>query len=143
MTEPFKRTTTDRIGNTVFTALAGIGVGPADSLITTGRKTGARHSVPVVPVRDGNQIWIVAPYGPVDWVRNARAAGAVGLKRGRTEQRYRVRELSLDEAGPILKQYVQIAPGARSAFDAKRDDPVSAFVAEAERHPVFALEPIS
>ena len=143
MAKSFERSTAYRIGDALFTALAAIGVGPADSLITTGRISGNRHSVPVVPVRDGDRTWIVAPYGPVAWVQNARAAGEVGLRRGRSERRYRVHELPADEAGAVLKQYVQIAPAARSAFEATPDDPVSAFIAEAGRHPVFALEPIA
>lgn len=141
MEKPFKRSTADRIGDSIFTLLAGIGIGPADSLITTGRISGKRRSVPVVPVNEGDQSWVVAPYDPVAWVLNARASGEVGLKRGRSERRYRVRELPPDEAGPVLKHYVKIAPAARSAFEAKTDDPVSAFVAEADRHPVFALAP--
>jgi hypothetical protein len=44
-----------------------------------------------------------------------------------------------DQAGPVLKRYVDLAPKARSQFDASPDDPVDEFTAEADRHPVFEL----
>ena len=39
----------------------------------------------------------------------------------------------------MLKRYVDLAPKARSQFDASPDDPVDEFIAEADRHPVFEL----
>lgn len=118
---------------------SGLGIGPAWSLTTRGRRTGLPRTVPVIPVhRDGLQ-WLVAPYGEVGWVRNARAAGQVDLSRGRTTRVYRIREVTRAEAGPVLKQYVQVASATRAYFAVPVDAPVAAFVAEAHRHPVFAL----
>ena len=48
-------------------------------------------------------------------------------------------ELRAAEAGPILRRYVDQVRITAPFFDAKRNDPVEAFVAEADRHPVFRL----
>jgi len=52
-----------------------------------------------------------------------------------------VREVGADEAGRVLARYVELAPTTRSSFAAAPGSPASAFAAEAERHPVFALSP--
>jgi hypothetical protein len=41
----------------------------------------------------------------------------------------------------VLKVYVRRVPITAPYFDAKKDDPVEQFVAEADRHPVFRLRP--
>jgi hypothetical protein len=95
----------------------------------------------VVPVEHGGRRWLVAPYGPVPWVHNARAAGRVSLTRRRDTRDYTTREASPDEAGPVLQRYIRIAPSTRPYFQASKDSPVEDFVAEADRHPVFELTP--
>lgn len=110
-------------------------------LTTTGRTTGLPRSNPVTVVEVGSKRWLVAPYGVVSWVRNARAAGEVRLsRRGRTE-RFVLRPATADEAGPVLKRYAGVAVATRDYFAAHGDDPVEAFAAEADRHPVFELIP--
>jgi hypothetical protein len=61
------------------------------------------------------------------------------LQYGRTRREYATREVSGDEAGPVLKRYVAIATKTRVRFKATQDSPVEDFVAEADRHPVFEL----
>ena len=129
----------DRLGDALFRGLTRLGIGPAWSLTTRGRRTGRLHTVPVIPVDNGRQQWLVSPYGEVSWVLNARAAGQVQLSRGRTTRIWRVREVAAAEAGPVLKRYVRIASATRPYFTASVDAPVAVFVAEADRHPVFAL----
>ncbi len=130
---------TDRIGDAVFRVLTRIGVGPASLLITTGRRTGLSRCTPVIPVRQGGRRWLVAPYGNVPWVLNARAVGQVVLRHGRDARSYVIRELAAPEAGPILKQYVAVASATRSYFYADVAAPASEFVAEAHLHPVFEI----
>jgi len=89
---------------------------------------------------DGRR-WLVAPYGPVSWVHNARVTGRVSLTRRRDTRDYTIREVPPDEAGPVLKRYVRIAPSARPYFQATTDSAVEDFIAEADRHPVFELIP--
>lgn len=136
-----KLTRADRIGDAVFRFLTRAGIGPAHLLITRGRRTGLSRINPVIIVEMEGHRWLVAPYGPVPWVLNARAAGQVTLRRGRRTRDYRIREITAEEAGPVLKRYVQIASATRPYFRANRDSAVEDFVAEAADHPVFALTP--
>lgn len=122
--------------------LARVGVGPFSLLITIGRRTGRERATPVVPVSHDGRRWLVAPYGPVAWVKNARAAGSVELRRGRTREAFEIREVDADEAAPVLKRYVAVASATRPYFDAAPDAPVAEFRAEADRHPVFELTPL-
>jgi deazaflavin-dependent oxidoreductase (nitroreductase family) len=117
----------------------GLKLGTTYLLSVTGRKTGAVHSTPVVIVEAGGERYLVAPYGPVNWVRNARAAGMVTLTRGRHSEALHVVEVRPEESAPILKKYVAIAPATRSCFHVKPESPVQEYVAEAPGHPVFRL----
>jgi deazaflavin-dependent oxidoreductase (nitroreductase family) len=129
-----------RAGNSVVAALTEWGLIPHTYVMTTrGRKTGHVHTTPVMLVEDDGHKWLVAPYGPVAWVLNARAAGLVTLRRRRDIGMYSVRELSPQEAGPVLKKYLAIASATRPYFIATKTSPVDEFVAEAGKHPVFAL----
>lgn len=125
-----------------MSALARAGLVPRSYLLTTqGRQTGRPRANPVVPVEHDGRRWLVAPYGPVSWVHNARAAGKVTLTRRRDTRQYAIREVAPQEAAPILKRYVRIAPATRRYFQATKDSPVEDFVTEADRHPVFELTP--
>lgn len=128
-----------RAGNAFVGVLVRVGVGPIHLLTTRGAKSGQRHVVPVVPVDHDGKRWLVAPYGAVAWVHNARAAGQVSLRYGRTTREYTAREASAHEAGPVLKRYVAIATRTRAQFAATPDSPAEDFAAEAGRHPVFEL----
>jgi deazaflavin-dependent oxidoreductase (nitroreductase family) len=138
----YRMSRADRVGNAIFSILARTGIGPAHLLTTRGRKTGQLRTIPVVLVEQDKQRWLVAPYGAVSWVLNARAAGQVALRRGRDSGHYTIRELPPADAGPVLKRYVRIASATRPYFRARKDSPVDEFIAEAHRHPVFELTPI-
>jgi deazaflavin-dependent oxidoreductase (nitroreductase family) len=128
------------VENTIMSALVRVGLVPSSCLLTTrGCKTGRPRTNPVVPVELGGRRWLVAPYGPVSWVHNVRAAGRVSLTSRRDIRDYAIREVPPEEAGPVLKRYVRIAPATRRYFQATMDSPVEDFVAEAGRHPVFEL----
>ena len=127
----------------VMSGLVRIGLVPRSYLLTTkGRRTGRPRTNPVVPVEHDGRRWLVAPYGPVSWVLNARAAGQVRLTRRRDTRDYAVREVPAKEAGTILQKYVRLAPAPRRYFQATMDSPVEEFAAEADRHPVFELTPV-
>lgn len=127
--------------NAVITVFLRLGLAPrAYVLLTTlGRRTGLPRTTPLRLMTFDGQEWLVAPYGDVDWVRNARAAGEVVLSRGRTARTVEVFEVEAAESAPVLKDYVRREPVTRPFFDAKPGDPVSAFVEEADRHPVFRV----
>lgn len=129
-----------RVANALVTVLAEWGAVPHTYVMTTrGRKTGVLHSLPVTLVETGGQKWLVAPYGPVAWVLNARAAGRVTLRRRGRVGMYAAQEVPFAKAGPVLKDYLQIAGATRPYFRATVDSPVADFAAEAAAHPVFAL----
>ena len=131
------------VENTIMSALVRAGLVPRSYLLTTrGRKTGRPRTNPVVPVQHDRRRWLVAPYGPVSWVHNARAAGRVTLTRRRDTREYATREVAPQEAAPILKEYVRIATATRGYFLATKDSPVEDFLNEADRHPVFELTPV-
>ena len=119
-----------RAANVLVSVLLRLGLGPARTYLLTvaGRRSGAPRTTPVTLVEEGDQRWVVAPYGEVAWVRNLRAAGKATLSRGWRTDPIRVREIASDEAAPVLKMYVTRLPITRPYFDA-----------EAPRHPVFAI----
>jgi deazaflavin-dependent oxidoreductase (nitroreductase family) len=120
--------------------LARAGLGPVHLLTVVGRTTGRPYTRPVVPVERDGRRFLVAPYGAVAWVHNARAAGRVTLRYGRETRHYRIREVAAREAGPVLKRYVDlVGKTPRSHFSATRNSSVADFVAEADRHPVLEL----
>ena len=137
--EPKFRSLRWRAGNAFVSVLARAGLGPIHLLTTRGSKSSRQHTIPVVPVDYDGKRWLVAPYGAVAWVHNARAAGQVSLHYGRAMREYATREISADEAGPVLKRYVAVATKTRAQFKATQDAPVEDSVAEADRHPVFEL----
>ncbi len=127
--------------NRLMTMLLRWGIGPASSylLTTTGRTTGRPRTTPVTLVETDGRRWLVAPYGQVGWVRNVRATPVVSLRRGRTTMVLGVQEVDAETAGAVLRRYVVQVPVTAPFFAAGAADPVEAFVAEAPRHPVFAL----
>lgn len=132
-----------RYGDTVIATLIDIGVVPHSYVLTTrGRRTGRLHRTPVTLVEhDDGRRYLVAPYGPVAWVHNARAAGMVTLRRGSRVVAYHLREVGPPEAGPVLREYLGFASAVRPYFHAGKDSPAAEFVAEAHLHPVFELLP--
>jgi deazaflavin-dependent oxidoreductase (nitroreductase family) len=132
-----------RVGDAIMSMFVRAGLVPSTYLLTTrGRKTGRPLTHPATVVDKDGRRWLVAPYGQVSWVRNARAAGRVTLGRRGDWRDYAVREVPAEEAGPVLKRYVGVATATRPYFGADKDAPVEAFVAEADHHPVFELLPI-
>jgi len=127
--------------NAAMTAALRRGFGPPGIYLleTRGRRTGAPRTTPVSLVEDETGRYLVSPYGESGWVRNARAAGTVTLRRGRREETLPITELGADESGPVLKRYTKEQRVVRSWFDARPDAPAEAFAAEADRHPVFRL----
>jgi deazaflavin-dependent oxidoreductase (nitroreductase family) len=125
----------------LVTPLIYAGVAPFGLHLLTvpGRRTGTRYTTPVTVLSHHGERWLVAPWGERSWVKNARAAGWVELRRGRHHERAAVEEVPPEERAPILRDYVRAIRANRDFFDAGPDDPVEAFAAEAGRHPVFRL----
>jgi deazaflavin-dependent oxidoreductase (nitroreductase family) len=134
-----------RVANRVLTRMVRRGKGPEFMRLLTvqGRRTGEWRTTPVVPVVDADRVWLVSPFGDVEWVRNARAAGRVELQRGDDRTTYAVRELNADEAVPVLREYLSMPSErfVRGDFDVSARSSDAEIAREASRHPVFALTP--
>jgi deazaflavin-dependent oxidoreductase (nitroreductase family) len=142
MAKTYQVTPVQRLVNGLMKVLLRLGLGPKGSYILTvpGRKSGKLYSLPVTLVEEGDQRWLVAPFGEVNWVRNARAAGQVTLTRGRRSETVSFSELGPEESAPVLQKYFTAIPFVRPYFDVQPGSPLPAFVAEAPRHPVFLLK---
>lgn len=141
MASAYRLTPSRRAANRLVRLLLKLGLmpGPTYLLTVPGRRTGRPLSTPVTLVEQDGARWLVAPYGNVAWVRSARAAGQVTLSRGKRSETMPIRELSPAEAAPVLHRYIERVPITRPYFDAKPDSPLSDFISEASRHPVFQL----
>ena len=135
-----------RMANAVLTRMVRRGKGPAFMRLLTvrGRSSGRLRTTPVVPVVDGEQLWLVSPFGDVEWVRNARVAGRVELRRGDDRAPYAVRELDADDAVPVLRRYLSMPSErfVRRDFDVTSESTDAEIEREAPRHPVFSLTPV-
>jgi deazaflavin-dependent oxidoreductase (nitroreductase family) len=132
-----------RAGNVFVRFLLRVGLGLRHTYLVSvpGRRTGRLRSTPVTLVEEETQRWLVAPYGEVGWVRNARAAGRVTLSRGGRSERVAIFEMEPAAAAPILKRYVTQVPITQPYFDVGPDSSLQAFLEEAPRHPVFRVIP--
>jgi deazaflavin-dependent oxidoreductase (nitroreductase family) len=132
-----------RLGNVFTTRLLRAGLKPGTMALLTvpGRKSGLPRTTPVSLVEHDGQRWLVAAFGEVDWVRNLRAAGEASLKRGRYPEHIVVKEVSSEEAAPVLKHILANAPGfLLKNFDAAPESPLKDFEREAANHPVFLVQ---
>lgn len=141
MARVFEKTLFLRMGTVFMRRLIVLGLGAKDAYLLTviDHESGESRSTPVTVVENQQGRWLVAPYGPTRWVRSARAAGWVELRRGRRRERLRTVEVGPEEGAPILREYVQRVAMVRPYFDVEADAPVEAFAAEVPGHPVFHL----
>lgn len=141
MSKPFQYSLDRRIINHIILWLLKIGRAPSIYYLLTipGRKTGQPHSVPLVIIEQDAHRWLVAPYGEVDWVKNARASGTVTLTHRKDTEESSIRELTATEAAPILKKYLEAYPLTKPYFESTVDDPPENFEADAKTRPVFEL----
>jgi hypothetical protein len=72
---------------------------------------------------------------------NASARGGhVVIRHGRARRRLLV-EVPVDERAPIIRRYLEVAPGARPHIPVDRTAPLPDFERVAARVPVFAVVP--
>jgi deazaflavin-dependent oxidoreductase (nitroreductase family) len=143
-TKPYRKNRWRRGLNALVRPLARLGlIGPRTHLLTVpGRTSGKLWSTPVSIVRTGDERWLVAPYGERNWVKNARTAGWVELRRGRSRERLAVQELPAAEAVRVLQEYYRLGRVTRPFFDVSLESSDDDWLAEATRHPVFELRPV-
>src|SRR5438552_17332873 len=139
----YKRNLATRLINGWFRTLTKLGLGASYRQILTmpGRKTGRPHSTPVDVIEVGGHRWLVAGYGPANWVLNTRAHGEVTISRGRHSETYKVEEAGAEDAIPVLRTYIAKIRVTRPYFDATANSSDEALAAELSRHAVFRLIP--
>jgi deazaflavin-dependent oxidoreductase (nitroreductase family) len=137
--KPYRKSYWRRALNALVRPLARLGLtGPRTHVLTVpGRTTGKLWSTPVSIVEEGGERWLVAPYGQRNWVKNARAAGWVELRRGRRRERLAVEELPPEQAVPVLRRYYELGRVTRPFFDVTLSSSDEEWLREAPRHPVF------
>jgi deazaflavin-dependent oxidoreductase (nitroreductase family) len=111
------------------------------TLEVRGRHSGKPVSLPVV-VADyrGSRYLVSMLGGEANWVRNVQAADgrATLVRRGR--HAVRLVEVPVDQRAPILRRYLEVAPGARPHIPVSRTAPPEQFRQIAAQFPVFRID---
>jgi hypothetical protein len=133
-----------RVLNRAWASAHARGIAP-NYLVTLevrGRRSGRAISFPLVMAAVDGERYLVSMLGTeVAWVRNVEAAaGRAVLRHGRTEQ-VRLEEIPVERRAPVLKAYLNRAPGARPHIRVDKDAPVGDFEAIAAQIPVFRVIP--
>ena len=132
-----------KIINRGWAAIHSLGVFP-NSMVTlevVGRKSGTTVSFPLAMTIVNGERYLVSMLGEnTNWVKNVKAAGGKAmLRHGRSEQVHLV-EVDIGQRAPVLKAYLQLAPGARPHIAVSKDAPIAEFEGIASKYPVFRVE---
>jgi deazaflavin-dependent oxidoreductase (nitroreductase family) len=118
----------------------GIGFAHMRLLEVRGRRTGKLYAVPVDVLSEHGKLYLVAPRGYTQWVRNAEASGQVRLRRGARVEQYRLRALADAEKPPVLKAYLdRFRRAVQRYFAVPAGSPPERFGPFASRYPVYEL----
>ncbi len=128
--------------NRAWAILSSAGIWPRRmaAVEVRGRRSGRVISFPVVVAEYEGDRYLVAMLGEgTNWVANVRAAGGrVTLRHGRLEN-VLLEEVDAASRAPILRRYLQVAPGARPHIPVDRHAPLEEFQKIAARYPVFRI----
>jgi hypothetical protein len=133
-----------KILNWGWAILHSLGIYPGRwvTLQVAGRKSGKIVSFPLAMTTMNGERYLVSMLGQdANWVRNVRAAGGKArLVHGIREQVHLV-EVDCNQRAPVLKAYLQLAPGARPHIPVDKAAPIAEFERIAARFPVFRIDP--
>lgn len=131
-----------RTMNDVSAVLHALGIAP-NYLVTLeviGRRSGRPIAFPLVMVVVDGERYLVSMLGAdVAWVQNVRVTNGHALLRHGRIERVQLHEVAVAQRGPILKAFIQRAPGARAHFPVTVDAPLAAFQQIAAQIPVFRV----
>jgi hypothetical protein len=110
------------------------------TLEVVGRQSGKTIRFPLAMTVMNGERYLVSMLGAeANWVKNVNAAGGnARLRHGITEQ-VLLKEVDANQRAPILKAYLQLAPGARPHIAVDKDAPLAEFEKIASKYPVFKL----
>ena len=121
-------------------AAAGLPPRRMQTLEVHGRRSGRVRSFPVVVADYEGERYLVAMLGEgTNWVANARAAGGQAVLRHGGREAVRLEEVDPKNRAPILRRYLQLAPGARAHVTVDPSAPPEDFNRVAADYPVFLI----
>jgi hypothetical protein len=133
------------IQNRAWAILHSLGIFP-DRYVTLeviGRKSGKMVSFPLAMTVMKGERYLVSMLGQeTNWVRNVRAAGGNARLVHGISEHVLLEEVDLSRRAPILKAYLEIAPGARPHIPINKDAPISEFEKIVSKYPIFKIETI-
>lgn len=112
------------------------------TLEVRGRVSGRPVRLPLVIVRMGGERYLVSMLGTdAQWVRNAAADGGRAVLHAPRPEPVTLVTVPVAERPPILRRYLDLAPGARPHVPVDRREPLERFAAIAADYPVLRVEP--
>lgn len=113
----------------------------AVTLVVVGRKTGRDVRVPLVVADYEGERYLVSMLGAdANWVANVRASlGRATLRRG-ADTPVLLTDVPVNDRAPIIRRYLELAPGARPHIPVDRRAPVTVFETIAADYPVFHID---
>ncbi|QBD75469.1 DUF385 domain-containing protein [Ktedonosporobacter rubrisoli] len=115
------------------------GMGHVHLLSVPGRVSGQLRATPVSPIEYAGQRWLFAGFGEADWVKNLRTSRWGILTKRKQLERITVAEVEVEKRAPLLHAFVQHIPAEYFSLSVGPDEPLEAFAAIADRHPVFQI----
>lgn len=113
------------------------------TLEVVGRQSGKTISFPLAMTMINGEKYLVSMLGEeANWVQNIKAAGGKARLRHGISEQVILEEVDVKQRAPILKAYLQIAPGARPHIPISKDAPISEFEKIVSKYPVFRLNTI-
>ena len=111
------------------------------TLEVVGRKSGKMTSFPLAMTVMNGERYLVSMLGTeANWVQNIKASGGKARLRHGVSESVLLQEVDVSQRAPILKAYLQLAPGARPHVPISKDAPISEFEKIASKYPVFRLD---
>jgi hypothetical protein len=118
----------------------GIAPGYLVTLEVPGRRTGRPICFPLVMAVIESERYLVSMLGAdAAWVANVKAANGYALLRHGREEKVRLEELAVEKRAPVLREYLQRAPGARPHIPVSKHASMEDFEAIAAQFPVFRV----
>jgi hypothetical protein len=111
------------------------------TLEVVGRRSGRVVRFPL-GMADWNGEWYLVPMlgERCNWVQNVRSADGLATLRHRRAVACRLVEVPVSERPPIIKRFLQVAPGARPHIPVDRRASVEQFERIASDYPVFRVD---
>ncbi|HEX9032180.1 MAG TPA: nitroreductase family deazaflavin-dependent oxidoreductase [Streptosporangiaceae bacterium] len=131
-----------RLQNRISAVVFGAGILPrrAAALEIRGRSSGRVISFPIVITNFEGERYLVSMLGKnANWVRNLSAAGGHAVLRHGRREIVQLEEVQPDARAPILRRFLQVAPGARPHIPLDRRASLAEFSQVAPDYPVFRI----